>query len=436
MLRLILLLALAPALLSVPAAAQAVPAWETLAASPFNSYRGEDVAFVGARGWAIYGSGDAWRTLDGGDTWTQTAELPGYLRAAGFASENVGWLGVLFGPEQLYETRDGGLSYADVTARIQPVIAGGICGIWVQDAQTVYAVGQFSTPAYLVRTSDGGATWRSQSLSNVADALIDVRFFDDQHGLASGGVGPLYFDGSPRIIGTDDGGATWTVRHTVAGVPGLVWKLSFPSRLVGYAAVERFDDESGDALVLKTVDGGRTWTEIVVPGGGSLQGVGFVTPELGWISGRGRTSVTTDGGLTWARVPPADEGGQLDGIVNRFRFSGDSLGYAAGSRIYRFRAPGTTAAEDGPDVADGLTVLAPNPSRGSVTVGYRTATAGDVRVDVFDVRGRRVASLVDGPAAPGEHVATWEPGAAAPGLYVVRMRSAAGVWSRAVSVVR
>ena len=413
--------------------AQAVPAWQELAQSPFHPYRSEDVFFVGPRGWAVNGSGGAWRTLDGGDTWTKTADLFRYLRATGFASEDVGWIGVLFSPQRLYETRDGGQTYADITARITPAVPGGICGMWVQDAQTVYAVGQYSTPAYLVRTTDGGATWTSRSMAPQADALIDVRFFDSQHGLATGGIGP-YSDSRARILGTDDGGATWTVRHTVEGVHSVAWKLTFPTRLVGYASVETFNGET-DAIVLKTVDGGQTWDEIMVPGGGSLQGIGFVTPEVGWASGRGATSTTTDGGLTWSRLPATAQGGQLDGDVNRFRFFGDSLGYAAGHKIYRLRGRFPTETGETAGSGEGLTVLAPNPSRGPVRIGYRTAAAGAVRLDVFDVRGRRVAVLAEGMTAPGDHVATWDPGAAAPGLYVVRMQAGAGVWSRRVSVV-
>lgn len=431
------------AVVAVAAAPSAQPSavWEVLDASPFNSYRSEDVFFVGPqRGWAVVGvgGGRAYRTLDGGATWSQPVVLNGYLRATGFATVDTGWIGVLFSQTtKLYETRNGGASYADITARIQPALPPGvgICGIWVVDAQTVYAVGQYSSPAYIVRTTDGGLTWTSRAMAPLVDELIDVRFFDAQNGLAIGGTGPSN-DSRARIIGTNDGGQTWTVRHTVPGVYGVGWKLTFPSRLVGYASVEQLSGATGvDAIVLKTVDGGQTWTEIRVPGGESLQGIGFVTPEVGWASGRGRTSRTTDGGLTWAQLPPTGQpGGQLDGDINRFRFY-DGVAYAAGHKIYRLDTRGFTAGEDGAEGDEGLTVLAPNPARGPVRIGYRVAAAGAVRVDVFDVQGRRVATLVDGPSAPGDHVATWVPAGVAAGLYVVRMRAGTSVWTRSVSVV-
>lgn len=422
---------------STPAAAQAVPAWHELADSPYHGYRSEDVVFVGRRGWAVNGSGGVWRTDDGGDTWAQTANLFRYLRAATFPTPDIGWVGVLFNETQLYETRDGGLTFTDITARIQPALARGqgLCGMWALDAQTVYAVGQYSSPAYIVKTTDGGATWTQTPMAPLVDELIDVRFFDAQHGLAIGGTGP-YDDSRARIIGTDDGGQTWTARHTVADPKTVGWKFTFPTRLVGYASVERLGGAATDALVLKTVDGGQTWAEIRVPDNASLQGIGFATPELGWVSGRGRTSVTTDGGRTWAPVTPTSAGGQLDGDINRFRFYGDSLAYAAGHKVYRLRLPRSTASEDiaGAE-AEGIAAVAPNPSRGPVRIAYRVAAPGAVRLEVFDVRGRRVAVLVDRPEAPGEHVAVWEPEAASSGLYVVRMQAGRGVWTRAVSVV-
>ncbi len=438
MTRLLLVLALlASAGASAGASAQSPLAWDVLPTSPFHGYRSEDVAVVGPRVWAVNGSGQAWRSDDRGDTWTQTfADPASYFRATAFPTAQTGWIGVLFNPQaRLYETRDGGTTYANVTSRITPAVPGGICGLWALDDQTVWAVGQYSTPAYVVKTTDGGATWTSTALAPLADALIDVRFFDALHGVASGGIG-TYADSRARILTTDDGGATWTVRHTVTDIYSVAWKLTFPTRLVGYASVETFGG-AADARVLKTVDGGITWTELTIPNGGSLQGLGFATPEVGWASGRGRTSVTTDGGLTWAPLPTTQNGGQLDGDVNRFRFVGDSLAYAAGHKIYRLRGrfptAGTDAAPDAP-LADGLAGVFPNPARGPVTVAYRTATASPVRIDVVDAQGRTVATLVDAGVAPGDHVATW--GAdVAPGVYVVRMRAASGVSTLRVAVV-
>lgn len=49
----------------------------------------------------------------------------------------------------------------------------------------------------------------------------------------------------------------------------------------------------------------------------------------------------------------------------------------------------------------------PNPMANSTRIEYDLPTAGRVRLRVFDVRGRRVRTLVDGPVQAGRHAAQW-----------------------------
>lgn len=79
----------------------------------------------------------------------------------------------------------------------------------------------------------------------------------------------------------------------------------------------------------------------------------------------------------------------------------------------------------------------PNPARGEVRVRWSLPRGGDAEVAVFDVQGRRVATLARGTQAAGSHDATWsgrdEQGRpAAPGVYLVRVRTNEGLASRRV----
>jgi hypothetical protein len=49
----------------------------------------------------------------------------------------------------------------------------------------------------------------------------------------------------------------------------------------------------------------------------------------------------------------------------------------------------------------------PNPFNSETTIRYRIATSQRVSVRVFDVSGREIAVLVDGPEAQGEHTVHW-----------------------------
>src|SRR5690606_24311888 len=61
----------------------------------------------------------------------------------------------------------------------------------------------------------------------------------------------------------------------------------------------------------------------------------------------------------------------------------------------------------------------PNPFRSEATVAYRLEEAGEVRLSVYDVLGRRVAVLAAGPKTAGEHRARFEASGLASGVYLV-----------------
>jgi len=76
--------------------------------------------------------------------------------------------------------------------------------------------------------------------------------------------------------------------------------------------------------------------------------------------------------------------------------------------------------------------VVPNPGRGAAyAVAYAVPSAGPVTVEVFDVAGRRVATLVRGTEDAGSRRLAWDARASgghriAPGLYFARLTTAAG----------
>ncbi len=83
----------------------------------------------------------------------------------------------------------------------------------------------------------------------------------------------------------------------------------------------------------------------------------------------------------------------------------------------------------------------PNPANPMVSILYTVELAGDVTLDVFDTRGRRVRSLLRAAKNAGEHTIRWngldDAGlAVASGVYHVRFTSQNRETSRAVTLVR
>ena len=86
-----------------------------------------------------------------------------------------------------------------------------------------------------------------------------------------------------------------------------------------------------------------------------------------------------------------------------------------------------TADESGaPDAPTAALAAFPNPAGATAAVRYTLAAPADVRLDAFDVLGRRVATLVSGEQAAGEHTATLDAAALPAGVYVLRLTASGG----------
>ena len=95
----------------------------------------------------------------------------------------------------------------------------------------------------------------------------------------------------------------------------------------------------------------------------------------------------------------------------------------------------TVDADDDPD-ASGLVLRtpAPNPTRGAAEVTFALPAPQNAHVAVFDVLGREVVRLADGPFAAGTH--TLAVHGLSAGVYVVRLRADGGVRSQTLVVAR
>jgi len=74
--------------------------------------------------------------------------------------------------------------------------------------------------------------------------------------------------------------------------------------------------------------------------------------------------------------------------------------------------------------------VAPNPFNPSVAITFSIPVAQKVVLDVFDVKGSRVARLVDGQKEAGEHKLIWAGSSQASGLYLLRMQAGTKILER------
>src|SRR5215813_4098595 len=96
--------------------------------------------------------------------------------------------------------------------------------------------------------------------------------------------------GSGTILRTDDGGITWTLQSS--GTNNSLWAVSFVDANTGTAVGAR-------GTILRTDDGGITWTPQFSGTTENLTSVSFVDANTGIAVGVRVILRTDDGGATW-----------------------------------------------------------------------------------------------------------------------------------------
>lgn len=108
------------------------------------------------------------------------------------------------------------------------------------------------------------------------------------------------------------------------------------------------------------------------------------------------------------------------------------------SAIYRFAGnPRTSAGQESPlPAAFGLDQNFPNPFNPATTIDFHIPVSASVRLEIFDVLGRKIASLVDGVRLAGHSRVTWDARDAASGVYFYRLSWLGGTITRNLVLAR
>ena len=78
----------------------------------------------------------------------------------------------------------------------------------------------------------------------------------------------------------------------------------------------------------------------------------------------------------------------------------------------------------------------PNPFNPSTTLVYSLEKPGHARLEVFDMQGRRVATLVNEDKSAGRHEIMWRPAELASGIYFSRLTVGAETDTKRVTLLK
>jgi photosystem II stability/assembly factor-like uncharacterized protein len=195
---------------------------------------------------------------------------------------------------------DGGRSWA----AIEVVPQQGQSLLWAHaaSADTLYAA-----RIQMYRSDDGGQQWVQLSDIDMGGSFFDVHFHDAEH---------LVAVRAGQILTSVDGGVHWATAY-----PGEFNvnfdELHFPDPSIGYATGGVVRDAGEAGTVLRSDDGGQTWTLLAFPHG-KITAADFPDAGHGMVATQSQgLFVTADGAQSWQAVADVPGGAYVNDLAHR-----------------------------------------------------------------------------------------------------------------------
>lgn len=375
-----------------------------------------EIRFINSQTGFFVGAGSAFRkTTDGGNTWIALDPFSAIeLRSVYFFNSNTGLISG--GSGLIIKTTDGGYNFSTISTGTSNPLYGlsfynnqaGVCAgasgtilfttnggdNWAIGNPTGYLVSFYSSfmanaaTGYCVgvntifsplfaKTTNGGANWTYSSfmVNNNEATLYDVHFFDIQNGVVVANL----WNGQGGISLTTNGGLNWTSQIFTYGLFGL----DFPTTLIGYC-------NGFNGCILKSTDGGITWTQQTSGTSLNLRTIDFVDSLVGYAAGSSGTILkTTNGGLSGLK--PVSKS-----IPGKFILYQNYPNPFNPSTKIKFSIP-------------------PSPSK------MERGSGGEVKLIIYDLLGREVTIIVNEKLNPGTYEIEWDGSNYQSGIYFVKL---------------
>jgi photosystem II stability/assembly factor-like uncharacterized protein len=246
-----------------------------------------------------------------------------------FVTPEEGWVSGYAGPSQggvILHTKDAGLTWAiqfgDPESSDREILR-----LFFLDATHGWATRPGGARHTLLRTTDGESWEEAGTLPGTDDFV----FIDPNVGFSTS---------HDEIQRTTDGGRHWTTVakcQVTVEVDGLThqdscspWAIHFPTPQIGYAVGK---GSSSYIALLRTRDGGATWTASAVPAEDGAERVFFTSEQTGFVRvGNGKLYRTDDGGDSWRALPAS--------APRKILFADPEVGWSMRYRSMMFTANG------------------------------------------------------------------------------------------------
>ena len=263
------------------------------------------------------------RSADGGTNWDSVALNTGAddyeVYELFFADVNNGFIGGRKNNavQNMQKTTDNGTTWTDITP--DPNAIETISGIYFLDANQGWA----TSAQNLYITTNGGANWNTITLSFTPE---DIYFMDPLVGYASGGS---TFSTPAVMMKTTDGGQTWNQVLFATDANLFVNRFNFVN-VVDQNTL--FTAMEWTNKLYRTMDGGATWDTIVCDSVGQIVDFHFESADSGQVlSSLGQLFYTNDAGATWNLAYSAEWGLYGPSVYFYSLNFSQGVGYVCGS---------------------------------------------------------------------------------------------------------
>ena len=221
-----------------------------------------------------------------------------------FVDNNTGWVlkGGPVGSIPLFKTTNGGTSFSQLDIN-NSISYSFLNVVYFQNTTTGWLVGHDQNVGnFMAKTTDGGNTWIKKK-TGINATLRKAFFLNNLKGWAVGyrcyqGCGSPTPTNEAYVLRTDDGGETWTEQSSQHQNIELS-EVCFINETTGWVAGVYNNAMSS---LLKTIDGGITWVE-QLKHTDSYQNLFFLNDQIGWFNTRFYRFKTTNGGVNWSQLP-------------------------------------------------------------------------------------------------------------------------------------
>lgn len=242
-----------------------------------------------------------------------------------FGTSKVGYICGSMGA--LVKTTDSGKTWTSIKSGIQPSLN---C-IQALDDKNVYMARN-----ELYHSKDGGTTWETAGLENVGSGIFDIVFQNSTTG----------FIVKNGVMKTTDSGKTWTLKFDSGADQeyyALTYnKLQFLNGAVGFCAGGKTYDGSSVGNMVKTTDGGETWTSLKMKMS-QITSFYFLDANVGFVFNFNQELwKTTDGGSSWTKVSSSIP----DKYTDCYFVNAEKIVLRTSNRIYHSVDGGVTWTKD------------------------------------------------------------------------------------------